>query len=53
MEYKIFYLDGFWKVYSGFDEYGLWVKDELVYWSKNIADCYAWVKAKQENLLGE
>ena len=52
MEYKIFKIDGTWKIYSGRTSYGDWVKDDVVFWSDSIADCYAWIKAKQENLIG-
>lgn len=68
MKYKIFQIDGTWKVYSGHISYvdsikdiikdkmspitGDWVKDDVVFWSDSIADCYAWIKAKQENLNG-
>jgi len=52
MEYKMFKIDGVWEVYSGRTSYGDWIKDEVEFTSKSIADCYAWIKAKQENLLG-
>lgn len=52
MEYKIFQIDGTWKVYSGYMSNGAWVRDDIVFWSDSIADCYAWIKAKQENLIG-
>jgi hypothetical protein len=54
MEYKIFKTNqqsGTWKVYSGHTSHGDWIKDDLEYSSNSIADCYAWIKAKQENLL--
>jgi hypothetical protein len=54
MEYKIFQTNqqiGTWKVYSGHTSHGDWIKDDLEYSSNSIADCYAWIKAKQENLL--
>jgi hypothetical protein len=51
-EYKIFQMDGIWNVYSGYTGYSLFIKHDIVYWSVSIADCYAWIKAKQEGLLG-
>ena len=48
MDYKIYKIDGTWKVYSGYTSYGDWVKDDIEFWSDSIADCYAWIKAKQE-----
>jgi hypothetical protein len=51
MYYKIFRIDDAWKVYSGYMSYGDWVKEDIVFWSTSIADCYAWIKAKQERLL--
>ena len=52
MEYKIFRIDGTWKVYSGYTSYGAWVIDDVVFGGDSIADCYAWIKAKQEGLIG-
>ena len=52
MDYKIYKIDNTWKVYSGYTSYGDWVKDDIVFWSYSIADCYACIKAKQENLIG-
>lgn len=40
-----------WRVYSGRVSYGDFIKDEIVYSSESIADCYAWVKVKQEGLM--
>ena len=51
MEYKIFQIDGTWKVYLGHMSYGDWVKEDVVFSSNSIADCYAWIKAKQEGLM--
>lgn len=44
-------LDGKWIVYSGYMECGVWVKDNILICSNSIADCYAWIKAKEEGLL--
>ena len=52
MEYKIFQIDGTWKVYSGRSSYGDWIKEDIVFLGGSIADCYAWIKAKQEGLIG-
>ncbi len=52
MKYKIFKVDYDWVVYPGYTTYGDWVKEEPVFWSKSIADCYAWIKAQEEGLLG-
>jgi hypothetical protein len=51
MDYKIWLIDGEWTVYSGRISYGDWMREDIVFWSKSIADCYAWVKAKQEGLI--
>jgi hypothetical protein len=51
MIYKIFQIDGTWKVYSGHTSYDTWVKEDVVFCSLSIADCYAWIKAKQEGLI--
>jgi hypothetical protein len=44
-----------WKVFSGKLERILvndrFIKDKVVYSSESIADCYAWIKAKQEGLF--
>lgn len=43
-----------WKVFSGKQEpsnYLKFVKDKVVYSSESIADCYAWIKVKQEGLM--
>jgi len=55
MEYKIFKTDqviGNWKVYSGHLSHGDWIKGDLEFSSNSITDCYAWIKAKQEGLIG-
>jgi hypothetical protein len=51
--YKIIEMYKTWHVYSGHMVYNEWVKDDIVYSSTSIADCYAWVKAKEEGLLSE
>jgi hypothetical protein len=51
MNYKIFLIDGTWKVYSGFLSYGDWVKEDIVFISDSFGDCYAWIKAKEEGLI--
>ena len=51
VEYKIFKENDLWEVYSGYVSYGDWVKDESVFYSYSLADCYAWIKAKQEGLI--
>lgn len=38
-------------VYEGHMSYGDWVKGEEVYQTKNITDCYSWVKIKQGGLF--
>jgi hypothetical protein len=40
-----------WQVWSGRVSFGDFIKDEVVYSSQSIADCYAWVSAKREGLL--
>jgi hypothetical protein len=50
--YKIYKIDGLWKVYSGRSSYGDWIKDDIVFWSESISECYAWIKAKEEGLIG-
>ena len=50
--YRIINRDDSWVVYSGWIAYGVFEADDIEYKSKSIADCYAWVKAKQEGLLG-
>jgi hypothetical protein len=49
--YKIFIIDGIWEVYSGYLSSGYFTREDLEFWSKSIADCYAWIKAKEEGLL--
>jgi len=49
--YKIFFEGGTWSVYSGYVQYSNWVKDNIVFWSTSITECYYWIKAKEENLL--
>lgn len=50
-EYKIFKSNGSWRVYLGYTYNDVWHKEHIVFWSPSIADCYAWIKAKQENLV--
>ncbi len=51
MDYKIYQIDGTWKVYSGYYiSYGTWIKEDIVFSSNNIADCYTWIKAKQGHI---
>ena len=52
MNYKIFEVDGIWGVYSGYTYYGEWEREHVLFSSSSIADCYAWIKAKTEGLLG-
>lgn len=53
-EYKIFPEGGIWVVYSGFTEKHTYnfIKSAAHYSNSSITECYSWVKAKQENLLG-
>jgi len=52
MKYKIFRIDGTWKVYTGYMyNENEWTKDNIVFWSNSLADCLAWVKAKEDGLL--
>ena len=51
--YKIFHIKHIWMVYSGYLTFGDWTKDKLQFSSQNISDCYAWIKAKEEGLIGE
>ena len=53
MQYRIFPIDGEWKVYSVYNHYGELVKEENVFSSNSFADCYAWIKAKEEGLIGK
>lgn len=50
MEYRIV-REGIWCVYEGHVSYGDFVKGDLVYESSSIADCYAWIKIKQEGFF--
>jgi hypothetical protein len=49
--YRIAYTSGEWFVYSGRISYGDFVKEDVVFSSKSIADCYAWIKAMNEGLI--
>jgi len=40
-----------WHVWSGRVSYGDFIKEEIVYSSESIADCYAWISAKKEGLM--
>jgi hypothetical protein len=51
-EYKIYKIYGQWMVYSGHVSYGDWVKDDIVFYGDSITECYSWIKAKQEGLMG-
>jgi len=51
MKYKIFKEDGIYTVYSGYIEYNNWIKENVEFYSSNLADCYIWIKAVQENLI--
>lgn len=52
MQYKIELRgDSTWVVYEGRLVYGEYTIDKTVFSSNNIADCYAWIKAKEENLI--
>jgi hypothetical protein len=50
MKYKIFEIDGVWKVYHCYMCLGELIKDNVVFWSYSIGDCYVWIKAKEEGL---
>jgi hypothetical protein len=49
--YRIYQLDGQWTVYSIYVSYGDVVKEDILFQSSSIADCYAWIKSKEEGLL--
>ena len=49
--YKIFPERTNWVVYSGYVSFGYFTRQELEFSSSSIADCYAWIKAKEEGLL--
>jgi hypothetical protein len=40
-----------WHVWSGRVSYGDFVKEEIVFSDEDIANCYAWIKAKKEGLM--
>ena len=52
-EYKIYKSNGSWRVYVGYTHNEIWRAEYFVFWSQSIADCYAWIKAKKENLIIE
>lgn len=52
MFYKIFNIDDTWKVYSGYLSDVNPKTDDMVFQSNSIAECYAWIKSKQKNLIG-
>ena len=39
------------EVWDGELSYGRFVKDDLVFESTSLSDCYAWIKLKQEDLF--
>jgi hypothetical protein len=49
--YRLKFKEGLWSVYDGHIEYGNYLEDSIVFSSPSIADCYAWVKAKEEGLI--
>jgi hypothetical protein len=51
MEYRISQRSGGWVVYSGTLKHGDWFIEGTVFSHPTIAECYAWIKAKQEGLL--
>ena len=49
MYYKIFKLGSGWAVYLGSD----WKRDTQLFYSTSITDCYTWIKAKNEGIIGD
>jgi hypothetical protein len=50
MKYKIKSVSGRWMVIEGYLKDGAFREDDIPFASTSIADCYAWIKAKEEGL---
>lgn len=40
-----------WSVYTGETSHGIFIKEDCVFTSESITDCYTWIKATKEGLI--
>jgi len=49
-KYRIKSMNGQWHVVEGYIEYGNFMTEDYLF-KGSVADCYAWIKAKEEGLI--